>query len=67
MIREKTIILTVYNVYCEYCGMQGPDAFSEVDAHSFARQQGWEMDGDGYLCPDPNMPYLKRCASFLQI
>lgn len=37
VIREKTIVLTVYNVYCEYCGAQGPDAFSEVDADIFAR------------------------------
>lgn len=65
MISERTITLTVYNVYCDHCGARGPDGLSEVDAHIVARQVGWEMIGDSYVCPNPNHAELKSMSEFL--
>jgi len=65
VIRERTITLTVYNVYCDYCGARGPDGFNDVEAHIAARQLGWELIGDTYVCPSPIHTELKRMREFL--
>ena len=65
MISERTITLTVYNVYCDHCGARGPDGLNEVDAHIVARQAGWEMIGDSYVCPDPRHTELNTMPEFL--
>ena len=65
VIQERTITLTVYNVYCDHCGARGPDGISEVDAHIVARQVGWEVMGDSYVCPSLSHADLKRIRSFL--
>jgi hypothetical protein len=65
VIQERTITLTVYNVYCDHCGARGPDGISEVDAHIVARQVGWEIIGDSYVCPDLSHAELKRMCELL--
>jgi hypothetical protein len=52
VIRPKTITLTIYNVICEECGAEGPDALSELEAHQLAIKNGWEFIEDFYICPD---------------
>jgi hypothetical protein len=44
---------------------RGPDGISEVDAHIVARQVGWEIIGDNYVCPSPIHADLKTMSEFL--
>jgi hypothetical protein len=64
LMSEKTITLKVYNVYCDYCGAQGPDGLSEADAQIVARQEGWEMIGDTFICPHAKHNALKAMYTF---
>ena len=65
MINQRTLTLTVYNVYCDQCGARGPDGISEVDAHLVAKQAGWELIEDLYVCPDPRHAELKKMRDLL--
>lgn len=65
VINQRTINLTVYNVHCDHCGARGPDGISEVDAHLVAKQAGWELIEDSYVCPDPRHAELKQMRELL--
>ena len=65
MINERTILQTVYNVFCDHCEAFGPDGLNEVDAHILARQAGWEIIDYSYVCPDPRHAALKTMQEFL--
>ena len=65
MINQRKLTLTVYNVYCDHCGARGPDGISEVDAHLVAKQEGWELIEDSYVCPDPKHAELKKMHELL--
>lgn len=65
VINQRRINLTVYNVFCDHCGARGPDGISEVDAHLLAKQAGWEMIEDSYVCPDPRHAELKKMRELL--
>ena len=65
VINQRKLTLTVYNVYCDHCGARGPDGISEVDAHRIAKQAGWELIEDSYVCPDPRHAELKTMRELL--
>ena len=65
VIHERTILQTVYNVFCDHCEAVGPDGRTEVDAHIVARQAGWEIIDCSYDCPDPRHAALKTMRAFL--
>ena len=65
MIKDRTLTLTIYNVYCDHCGARGPDGISEVDAHIVARQAGWDLIENSYVCPSPMHAELKEMREFL--
>ena len=60
MINHRKLIVTVYYVRCDHCGARGPDGINEVDAYRIARQVGWEIIEDTYVCPDPRHAELKK-------
>jgi hypothetical protein len=66
VINQRKLTLTVYNVFCDQCGARGPDGISEVDAHLVAKQAGWELIEDSYVCPDPRHAELKKMRELLR-
>ena len=65
VINQRTLTLTVYNVYCDHCSARGPDGISEVDAYIVAKQVGWEIIEDSYVCPDPRHAEFKKMRELL--
>ena len=65
VISQRKLIVTVYYVYCDHCGARGPDGINEVNAHKIAKQLGWEIIEDTYVCPDPRHAELKKTRELL--